>query len=110
MIGVGLLGSGFIAESYADALTDVRNAELVDCTSRNPARSAAFARKWKIRDLPSMDAVCADPAVEIVIIALPNEVHLEAVEIAAMHGKAIICTKPLARTEAEAQRILDIAN
>jgi predicted dehydrogenase len=37
-------------------------------------------------------------------------VHLEAVEIAARHGKAIICTKPLARTEAEAQRILDVAN
>ncbi|WP_423066874.1 Gfo/Idh/MocA family protein [Devosia sp. CN2-171] len=110
MIGVGLLGSGFIAESYADALLDVRNAELVACTSRNPARSEAFARKWKVRALPSMDAVCADPAVDIVIIALPNEIHLEAVEIAARHGKAIICTKPLARTEAEAQQILDVAN
>ncbi|HEV2515739.1 MAG TPA: Gfo/Idh/MocA family oxidoreductase [Devosia sp.] len=110
MIGVGLLGSGFIAESYADALLDVRNAELVACYSRNPARSDAFAKKWKVTAHATMDALCADPAVEIVIIALPNEIHLTAVEIAARHKKAIICTKPLARTEAEAQQILDIAN
>jgi predicted dehydrogenase len=110
MIGVGLLGSGFIAESYADALLDVRNAELVACFSRNTKRSAAFAEKWKIKAYATMGEVCADPRVEIVIVALPNEVHLEAVEIAAKHKKAIICTKPLGRTEAEAQKILDAAN
>ena len=110
MIGVGLLGSGFIAESYADALLDVRNAELVACTSRNPKRSAEFAKKWKVKAYATIDEVCADPNVEIVIVALPNEVHLEAVEIAARHRKAIICTKPLGRTEKEAQAILDAAN
>lgn len=108
MIGVGLLGSGFIAESYADALLDVRNAELMACFSRKSARSGEFAAKWKVAAHPSMDALCADPRVDVVVIALPNEVHLEAVEIAARHKKAIICTKPLARNEAEAQKILDI--
>ncbi len=107
MIGVGLLGSGFIAESYAEALMDVRNAELVACYSRNPDRSAAFSKKWKIDALATMDAVCADPRVEMVIVALPNEVHLDAVEIACRHKKAVICTKPLARTEAESQKLLD---
>jgi len=108
MIGVGLLGSGFIAESYADALLDVRNAELVACFSRDPARSKAFAEKWQVVNYATMDEVCADPRVEIVVVALPNEVHLEAVEIAAQHKKAVICTKPLARTEAEAKKILDV--
>ena len=49
------LGSGFIAESYADALHDVRNAELVACYSRNSKRSAAFAEKWKIAAHATMD-------------------------------------------------------
>ena len=60
MIGVGLLGSGFIAESYADALLDVRNAELVACYSRNPARSDAFAKKWKVTAHATMDGSHAD--------------------------------------------------
>jgi len=45
MIGVGILGSGFIAETYADSLLDVRNAELVACSSRSFKRATAFARK-----------------------------------------------------------------
>ena len=101
---------GLHQESYADALLDVRNAELVACFSRNSKRSESFAEKWKITACATMDDVCADPRVEIVIVALPNELHLEAVEIAYRHKKAIICTKPLGRTEKEAQAILDAAN
>jgi len=44
MIGVGLLGSGFIGECYADALLDVRNAELRACFSRSTARASEFAQ------------------------------------------------------------------
>ena len=44
MIGVGLLGSGFIGDCYADSLSDVKNAELVACFSRNAQRSAEFAQ------------------------------------------------------------------
>jgi len=110
MIGVGLLGSGFIADSYADALLDVRNARLVACYSRNSERSAKFAEKWGpgISAHSTMESLCADPAVDLVVIALPNEVHLEATEVVARHGKGVICTKPLARTEAEAQQMLDV--
>ena len=57
---------------------------------------------------PTMDALAADPRVEIVVIGLPNEAHLEATGIAASHGKAVICTKPLARTEREAAQMLKI--
>jgi predicted dehydrogenase len=39
---------------------------------------------------------------------LPNEVHLEAVRSAAAAGKGVICTKPLARTAAEAAEILAV--
>ena len=79
MIGVGLLGSGFIGDCYADSLLDVRNAELVACFSRSAARSNAFAAKWGpgIADHPTMDALCADPRVDIVVIAMPNEAHLK---------------------------------
>ena len=110
MIGVGILGSGFIAETYADSILDVRNAELVACSSRSFERATAFAKKWgpKVTAHKDIDALCADPKVELVVIALPNEIHLEAVRTAAKHGKAVICTKPLARTGKEAQEILDI--
>jgi predicted dehydrogenase len=110
VIGVGLLGSGFIGQTYADALRDVPDAELVASYSRSPQRAAGFAQRWgpvpaqyhRIADL------CQDPAVDLVVVALPNEVHLEAVRAAAAAGKGVVCTKPLARTGAEAAEILRI--
>ncbi|KIF73228.1 hypothetical protein QR77_03060 [Streptomyces sp. 150FB] len=110
MIGVGLIGSGFIGNTYADALTDVRNAELVANYSRDPARAEAFARQWApdARQYGDIAELCADPSVDLVVIALPNEAHLEAVRIAAAAGKGVVCTKPLARTGAEAAEILRV--
>lgn len=109
MIGVGILGSGFIANAYADSLLDVREAELVANSSRDADRAADFAARWR-SPAAYTDIVqfCGDPAIDLVVIALPNEAHLEAVRIAADAGKGVICTKPLARSGAEAAEILKI--
>lgn len=107
MIRVGLMGSGFIGDTYADALRDVRTAELVANYSRDPGRATALAQKWDIpHQYDDLAAFCADPEIELVVVALPNEVHLEAVKLAAAAGKGVVCTKPLARTGAEAAEML----
>jgi predicted dehydrogenase len=110
VIGVGLIGSGFISDTYADALQDVRTATLVANYSRDLDRADALARKWAPESIRYTDiaALCADPAVDLVVIALPNEAHLDAVRIAAAAGKGVVCTKPLARTGAEAAEMLEI--
>lgn len=111
MIRIGMLGSGFIAEGYAEALLDVRDAELVANYSRNTARAAAFAARWKVgRTHDAMDQLCANPDVDLVIVALPNEVHIEAIRLAAAAGKGVVCTKPLARTAVEAAEALRIVS
>ena len=109
MIKVGILGSGFISDSYADSLLDVRGAALTANYSRDIARARAFAERWSSpAAYDSMEQLAASPDVDIVVIALPNEVHLEAVRIVAAAGKAVICTKPLGRTADEAAQILQI--
>ncbi|GAB3597734.1 Gfo/Idh/MocA family protein [Microbacterium tumbae] len=109
MIRVGILGSGFIADSYADALLDVREAVLAGNFSRDPERARIFAERWS-SPLHTTDAaaLCASDTIDLVVIALPNEAHVEAVRIAAAAGKGVICTKPLARNGAEAAEIVRI--
>ena len=46
------------------------------------------------------------PDVDAVVIGLPNHLHEDAAVRAASAGKAVLCTKPLARNSAEALRIL----
>ena len=54
-----------------------------------------------------MDAAIRHPDTDVVIVALPNHLHEEAVTAVAGAGKAVLCTKPLGRTAAEARRMLE---
>lgn len=100
---LGILGSGFVATFYLDGLRYVPNARVAANYSRTADRAEAFGRRHDIpRQFTDMARLCADPEVDIVVIALPNHLHLEAVRHATVAGKAIVCTKPLARNAAEA--------
>jgi predicted dehydrogenase len=108
-VKVGLLGSGFVADFYMDGLRDVPGARVVANYSRSAERAGAFGERRGIpRQYTDMAELCADEDVQMVVIGLPNHLHLEAVRVAAAAGKAIVCTKPLARTGAEAAEILRI--
>jgi predicted dehydrogenase len=73
---------------------------------RGTERRNAFAERFGSRPLDSIDAVCADPEVDLVVVSLPNHLHLEAVRSAAAHGKGVACTKPLGRNGAEAAEMV----
>jgi predicted dehydrogenase len=109
VIRIGLLGSGFIADTYADAMRDVRNAELVANFSRDLDRAREFGRRWSIAEqYDDIERLCTRDDVDLVVVALPNEAHVEAVGIAARAGTGVVCTKPLARTGDEAAEIVRI--
>lgn len=106
---LGVLGSGFVATFYLEGLRYVPDARVVANYSRSAQRAEEFGRLHGIpRQFTDMEQLCADPDVDMVVIALPNHLHLEAVRIAAAAGKAIICTKPLARNAAEALEMVHL--
>ena len=105
-LGIGMLGSGFIGEFHTLGLRHVADAAVVANYGQGAARRERFAARFGSRALDSIDAVCADPEVELVVVSLPNQLHLEAVRSAAGHGKAVACTKPLGRNAAEAAEML----
>jgi predicted dehydrogenase len=108
-VNVGLLGSGFVAEFYMDGLADVPAAHVVANYSRSTERAEEFGRRHDIpRQFADVAELCAQEDVDIVVVALPNHMHRDAVRAAAAAGKAIVCTKPLARNAAEAAEILQL--
>jgi len=108
-VGIGMLGSGFIGEFHTLGLRYVPNARVVANYGAGPERREAFARRFGSRPFDSIEEVCADPDVDLVVISLPNHLHLEAVRTATANHKAVACTKPLGRTAAEAAEMLRLA-
>lgn len=106
---VTLLGTGLIGGFYAAALHAQRGRDRVGVAySRSEHRARAFAERWNVpRHTTDLRAAIEDASTDTVVIGLPNHRHEEAVTLAAQAGKAVLCTKPLGRTAAEALRMLE---
>ncbi len=106
---VTLLGTGLIGMFYTMTLHGQRGRDRITTVySRTRERAEAFAAEWGIaRATTDLKAAIEDPETDTVIIGLPNDQHVQAVELAAAAGKAVLCTKPLGRTAAEARQMLD---
>ncbi len=106
---VAMLGSGFIGRFYADALLGNRSKDsIVSIYSRREETGQKFAADYKVLHVTTnMEESIAHPETEVVCIALPNNLHEEAVMLCCKHNKAVITTKPLGRNAAEAKRMLE---
>ena len=107
---ISMLGTGLIGDFYTMTLHGQRSRDRVRVAySRSEDRGAAFRGRWGIPESTTdLSAAINHPDTDVVVVALPNHLHEEAVTAAAREGKGILCTKPLARTAAEAKEILDV--
>jgi predicted dehydrogenase len=106
--GWAILGSGAMARQFAAALKSSPTSRLVAVRSRDLARAANFAREAGdsgTRGFTGLDALLAEPAVEIVYIATPNHLHAQEAIACMEAGKAVLIEKPLATSAAEARAI-----
>lgn len=67
---------------------------------------AQFGRDFGAPAHASVEALCADPAVQIVYIATPHQFHAEHVAMAAAHGKHVLVEKPMALTIAQCSAMI----
>ena len=103
-----MLGSGFIGRFYADSIHGQRSKDkIVSIYARREENAKKFAADYGCAHATTnMEEAIAHPDVDVVCIALPNNVHEDAVMLCCKHKKAVITTKPLGRNGAEALRML----
>ena len=112
---IAMIGHRFMGRAHSNAWRQVgRFFDLplepvmkVVC-GRDPerARSAAGALGWE-ESSTSWEEVVRRPDVDAVDICTPADLHLPIATAAAAAGKAVLCEKPLARNQAEAEKMLE---
>jgi len=107
-MNLAILGSGFIARFYADALVGQRRKDMItNVYSRTLSNAKKFADDYKVpKHTDSIEECVNDPDVDVVIIALSNDMHLDSVLACTAAGKHVLCTKPLGRNAKEAWLML----
>ncbi len=108
-VKVGLIGAGFVADIHAHSFKHfVRDGEIVAVASPTPGKAAQFAKERGIpKAFENYRDLLAMPEVDMVSLALPNDLHCQVTLDAAAAGKHIVCEKPLCRTLEEADRMIE---
>jgi predicted dehydrogenase len=91
----GIIGTGMIAGFHAKAIQAMQDGDLVGVAGRSFATAQAFAESEKTTAYESVDALLADPSVEVVTIATPSGAHYEPALAALKAGKHVVIEKPL---------------
>ncbi len=107
--GIGILGTGMIAQHHAKAIGAVEGARVVAFASRSKERAQGMADEFGCRGYGDYSAMLADPEVQIVSICTPSGAHMEPAIAAAEAGKHIVIEKPLEISLERCDRIIDAA-
>lgn len=111
---VGILGAGMMGRTHAWAWSSLpyffdglpyRCDTAGVCTSRPETAQAARDALLFWRAFDNAEEMIADRDIDIIDIATPNNLHVDAILAAAAAGKPIYCDKPLSGNLAEARRI-----
>jgi UDP-N-acetyl-2-amino-2-deoxyglucuronate dehydrogenase len=106
---VGIVGTGMIASFHARAIKAMAGARLGGVCGTSPEKAERFAAEHETRAFPSLEALLADPAIELVTIATPSGAHLEPALAALAAGKHLAIEKPLEVTTARIDTLLEAA-
>lgn len=120
-IGVGFIGSGFIAEFHARSWKGVRDGDIVAVAARRAESGRKFADLCRVLDVgdpavyTSVTEMVRQSDVEAVWVTVPNHERLPVVEAIVNEVKAgrskvraIAIEKPLARNVREARRLVEL--
>jgi predicted dehydrogenase len=123
MVRIGLVGIGFMGWIHYLAYRNVPTVQLAAICTRDPKKLAGdwrgiqgnFGPPGEQVDLTGvdrhaeLDALLADPSIDLVDICLPPDLHVDSALRAFAAGKHVFIEKPLALNAEDGRRLVDAA-
>ena len=106
---VAIIGYGGMGGWHCEHLQNSDVAELAGIYDIKEERRE-LARSRGIRAYESFEEVLADPEVDILTLAIPNDCHKEDAILGLRAGKNVISEKPVTLSSADLQEMIDAAN
>ena len=107
-VGIGIIGCGNISPAYLKAAKKFPILDIVALADAIPASAEARASEFGLA-ARSIEALLADPGIEIVVNLTVPKAHVEVGLRAIAAGKHVHSEKPLGIDVAEARKLIDAA-
>ena len=106
----GILGTGWIADRFADDVRRLPDHRLAAVGSRNASTARTFAAQFGIpRAHASYEELASDPEIDAVYVASPHPWHHPHTLLALHAGKHVLVEKPFAMNAREAEEMTALA-
>ena len=108
----GIIGTGAIAKTLANALAKSRTGKLIAIASRTQEKVDEFGESFQIspaKRYSNYAALLADKDVQAVYIATPHPLHAQWTIKAIEAGKHVLVEKPMAVNQYDAQAMVEAA-
>ncbi|WP_029267113.1 MULTISPECIES: Gfo/Idh/MocA family protein [unclassified Microbacterium] len=109
-VGVGIIGAGNISDQYLSNLTTFPDVRVLAIGDLLEDRAQAQAEKYGVPRSGGVDAVLADPEIDIVVNLTIPAVHVEVSEAIIAAGKHVWTEKPIGVSREESRRLLEKAD
>ncbi|WP_265517258.1 Gfo/Idh/MocA family protein [Nitratireductor luteus] len=110
MIRVAIVGAGIGAQHLAGYRSLPARFEVrTFCDLDTDRVRSVVGEDDSITVTGDLDAVLADPEIDLVDVCLPPHLHFPVSEKALTAGKHVVCEKPLVRSLAEADALIEVA-
>ncbi|MBO0703414.1 MAG: Gfo/Idh/MocA family oxidoreductase [Candidatus Dormibacteraeota bacterium] len=107
---LALVGTGAIANRHATAIAATPGITIAGVLDREESRAQAFAERYRVpRVYGSWSELLGDRTTTCLAITAPPDVHADLAVEAFASGRDVVCEKPIGRTTAECDRILEAA-
>lgn len=112
-IGIGIIGTGSIADEHAKAIMRSDNAKLVAVLSRHIDQGRYFVAQKLANDATvylDIDSFTKDPSVDIIIVCSPDKLHFDHALKCIKAGKHVLVEKPITTNVNDCNYLIQQAN
>ncbi|WP_082232371.1 Gfo/Idh/MocA family protein [Halobacillus massiliensis] len=110
MVRFGTIGTNFITKHMIEAGRHLDNFELKGVYSRTSEKAEEFASEYGASlTFTAIDELVDSEEIDAVYVASPNSFHVKHAISAMSKGKHVLCEKPLASNEQEADQMVTAA-
>ena len=108
-IGIAVLGTASMphAWAYVRALTECEDVRVVGVHDDDPEHTRWIRQDFGVPFVADATALVSASGVDAVVVCSANADHRRYVELAAVHGRHVLCDKPIATTLDDARAMVD---
>ena len=104
-VGIGVVGMGLMGRAFAQICTEIAETQLVGVADTSERSARAAAEQFGVPSYPAAGDLIDRAEVQAVIVATPEDAHVEPCVLALERGKGVLVEKPIADSAAHGQII-----